>query len=325
MKWISLLLFFSLNASAAEWIEVKIPGARCGDKKDYVILLQKQASDKIMFEFMGGGVCWDYDSCFKRTAIFPWMHNYPVINSYSVLTANYSSINPLKNHSKVYFPYCTGDVFAGSHVSYYENKIVYHYGKRNIDRALEYLRQKPFIDFSKVNDLVVFGASAGGIASLVFGKKIEGLFPENIKKTMIADSPGLHYGKTFWNKFDKDMKNDFKVAFSGIGLDVDFNDGAVSKKMAPVFDNYTDWKVGFIYGLEDYAMSKIYGDISPEKQKELILGPSGIPAVAKNYSNIHVWMKDTKMHTFMLTKATASMESEEGVKAHEFVKDLYEN
>lgn len=324
MKWILALLLISTNTFAADWIKVKIPGARCGDKKDYVVLLQKLDSDKIMFEFMGGGVCWDYDSCFKRTAIFPWMHNYPVINSYSVLTANHSAINPIKNHSKVYFPYCTGDVFAGNHVSYYENRIVYHYGKRNIDKALDYLRSKPFMDFSKVNDLVVYGASAGGIASLIFGKKIESLFPENIKKTMIVDSPGLHYGKTFWNKFDADMKADFLSAFSPINLKVDFNDGAVSKKMGPVFDLYTDWRIGFLFGLEDLAMSRLYGNTSPEEQKKLILSEDGLPAIARNYSHISVWMKDTKMHTFLLTKASASMESEEGVKAYEFVEDLYQ-
>lgn len=325
MKWILACLLVINNAFAADWIKVKIPGARCGDKKDYVVLLQKLDSDKVMFEFMGGGVCWDYDSCFKRTAIFPWMHNYPVISSYSVMTANHSNINPIKNHSKVYFPYCTGDVFAGNHVSYYENRIVYHYGKRNIDKALEYLRSKPFMDFSRVNDLVVYGASAGGIASLVFGKKIESLFPENIKKVMIVDSPGLHYGSTFWDKFDSDMKNDFKSAFSQINLDVDFKDGAVSKKMRPVFDLYTDWKIGFLFGLEDFAMSKIYGNISPENQKKLILSPDGVPAMASGYANISIWMKDTKMHTFLLTKPTASMESEEGIKAYEFVSKIYED
>lgn len=197
MKWLLLFFFITINVYASEWMEVKIPGAKCGDGKTYSILLQKKASDKIFFEFMGGGVCWDYDSCFKTFSIFPWMHNYPVINSYSVLTANHSKINPLNNHSKVYFPYCTGDVFAGDHVGHYKNKVVYHYGRRNIDLALEYLKTKPFMDNAKVNDLVINGASAGGIASLVHGKKIEDIFRDNIKKTMIVDSAGLHYGKNF--------------------------------------------------------------------------------------------------------------------------------
>ena len=323
MKWSALLLFVTLNVSAADWTEIKIPGAKCGDGKPYSILIQKKSSNKIMFEFMGGGVCWDYDSCFTKFVIFPWLHNYPVISSYSVMTAAHSNINPLKDHSKVYFPYCTGDVFAGSHASNYDGKMVYHYGKKNIELALDYLKANPFMNYAKVNDLAVYGASAGGIASLVFGNKIEAMFENNTKKLLVVDSPGLHFGKTFWNKFDKDMKYDFKLAFNEIDLDVDFNDGAVSKKMGPVFDNYSDWKVGFIFGLEDYAMSKIFGNSSPEEQKRLILSVDGVPAVAKNYSNIKIWLKDTKMHTFMLTKPTASMKSIRGVPAHEFVSELY--
>ncbi len=321
----SALFFFliTFNVYAANWREIQIPGAKCGDGKPYSILVQKQTGNKLLFEFMGGGVCWDYQSCFKTFAIFPWMHSYPVINSYSVMTANHSRINPLKNHSKVYFPYCTGDVFAGDHIGYYKDKTVYHYGRRNIDLALEYLRNKPFMDLSKINDLVVYGASAGGIASLVYGKKIESLFNENIKKTMIVDSPGLHFGVNFWNKFGDDMRSDFDSAFSDVGLDVDFSDGAVSKRMGPVFDNYRNWKIGFLFGLEDYAMSKIFGDISPENQKKLILSSDGIPAIAKPYSNIKVWTKDTKMHTFMLTKLSALMKSTKGIKAHKFVSGVY--
>lgn len=70
-------------------------------------------------------------------------------------------------------------------------------------------------------------------------------------------------------------------------------------------------------------MSKVFGNISPNDQKRLILSPDGLPAVAKNYSNVKMWLKDTHMHTFMLIRVTALMKSEEGERAYRFVSDLY--
>lgn len=320
-----LLLLLTFNVFASEWESVEVPGAKCGDGKPYNVFIHKGKEQKMLIEFMGGGVCWDHKSCFQKISFFPWLHQYPVINSYSVFTSNVSKINPFKDFSKIYFPYCTADVHSGDHVSKYKNRTVYHYGKKNIELTFEYLKENHLVNFHEVNNLVVYGASAGAIASLVHGKFIESFMESNIKKTMIVDSPGLHFGKTFWNKFDEDMKYDFKQTFGKVELDVDFNDGAISKKMGSVFNLYTGWNVGIIMGLEDIVMSKSFGDITPKEEKELILSTDGVPYIAESYPNIHVWLKDTQMHTFLLSRYSALMKGENGKTVIDFVNTVFQD
>jgi len=319
------VFLFVFTANAHEWKNIKIPGAKCGDGKDYSIFIQTKSQNKILVEFMGGGVCWDYNSCFENVSIFPWLHPYPLINSYSVATSNNSKINPFKEHSKIYFPYCTGDVHSGNHLSQYKDKKVYHYGKRNIDLAVQYLKDNSILSLDNYKELVIYGTSAGGIASLVHGKNIETLFPNLDKKFMIVDSPGLHFGENFWKKFDESMFKDFDQAFINVNLYIDYNDGFVAKKMAPVLDLYNDWTIGFIYGLKDQVMSEVFGEISKEKHKELILSSEGLPAVAKDFKNIHFWLGDTSMHTFYLSRYTARMKSIYGETVEKFISDLYYN
>lgn len=326
MKFLILTLFIALNAYASEWTELNIPNAKCADGKPYSILLQKKDSDKLLVEFMGGGACWDAKSCFKIGAIFPWMHRYPVINSYSIFTANYSNLNPFKEHSKVYFPYCTADVYVGRHISHYGGKTIYYYGRKNVELAFAYLIKNQLVNFSDVNNLVVYGASAGAISSLIYGKDIEALVSPNAQKTMIVDSPGLHFGPTFWDKFDSDMKADFKDSFNRVGLDVDFHDGAVSKKMAPVLARYSQWTMGFVIALKDHAMSTIFGNITPDEHKKLVLSKDGLPYIARDFKNVKFWIKDTPMHTFYLLRASAEMKGDNiAMPAIDFADELYSN
>ncbi len=318
-------IFMCSWAHASEWKSITIPEARCADGKPYNVLYQEKNPNKLLVEFMGGGVCWNRKSCFKPTALFPWLHPYPTINSYSVFTSNTSSINPFTNHSKLYFPYCTADVHAGNHIAHYEDKTVYHYGKKNILLALQYLRENHLVDFKTVDDLVLYGASAGAIASLLHGKTIEAYIQPQAQKTMIADSVGLHYGERFWEKFSPEMRNDFIDSFRNVNLTVDLHDGLVAKKMAPVFDLYSNWKIGFLLGLQDYVMSEIFGDLSPSEEKKLILSNEGLPAIAQNYPNVKIWLKNTYMHTFLLSRPSAELRSQNGQSAIEFARQIYFN
>lgn len=323
MKQIIIFTFLSVtNLFASDWDQIQIPGAKCGDGKPYSILLKKNNSTKLIVEFMGGGVCWDYNSCFK-SGILPWMHNYPVLESYSIYTSNKSKMNPFNKHSRIYFPYCTADVHTGDHISTYDNRTVYHYGKRNVELTFEYIKANHLIDFSSVNDLVVYGASAGAIGALLNGLYVESFVGSEVKKTMIVDAPGLHFGRDFWKKFDDDMQYDFKQSFNNIGIDVDFNDGAVSKKMGPVFDKYSDWNIGIIFAMSDASMSEKYGNISKEDHKKLVLSSDGLPFIAKPYSNVKIWLSDSEIHTFLIREKTAALLSIIGDPAYEFAESIY--
>lgn len=299
---------------------VVIPGARCGNGDDYVVYISKLSDEKILLEFMGGGACWDKTSCFERP--YTWIRPVSHRESYSVLTSS-DEQNPFRRHSMVYFPYCTGDVHMGNHIAEYEGKTVYHYGRRNIQLALAYLKSEKLIELKNYKDVTVWGASAGAMASLLYAKKIEPMLSRTARKTLLADSPGLHFGDQFWTKFSGDMKTDFKRSFADVGLKIDFKSGMIASRMQPVLRGYSDWNVGILIATKDSVMSTVFGNISPEEAEKRILSPEGLPAVARSFPNVKLWLKQTYMHTFLLLKKSAFMKSMQNETALEFAHSVY--
>ena len=321
--FIAFFSFFITSIASASLETITIPNAKCGNGGPYSVFIDQRDDEKLMVEFMGGGACWDYESCFilPHTWIFP----VPNLKSLSLFTNNDYEKNFLKDHSKIYFPYCTGDIHAGKHVGYYGNHSrVFHNGKNNVDLALNYLISKKLISFNKVNDLVVWGASAGALASMIHSKSLEKLIKPRAHKTMIADSPGLHWGKNFWDKFPKDSLEDYDDAFNKINVQIDFSDGLVVKDLKPFFKNYKNWNIGFLLATRDFVMTTIFGDINPDEQEDLILSKRGLPKMSEKYPNVKNWVATTNMHTFLLLSKSAEMKSIDGESAIDFAKRIYE-
>lgn len=113
------------------------------------------------------------------------------------------------------------------------------------------------------------------------------------------------------------------IEFSKASVYIDFNDGMVSKKMSPFFEAHQDWTIGFIYGLQDYVMSSIFGELTPKEQKENILSQDGLPEIAKEHTNVKFWLKDTQMHTFMLSRYSAMLKNPAGESVLKFIERLY--
>ena len=141
----------------------------------YSVYVEIKKPNKLAIEFMGGGACWSKNTCWGpnfRTVLFPL----PKLPAMSVLSSGYEQMSPLSDYSFVYFPYCTGDVFAGDHTAKYEGLLldfpVHHRGYTNVQKTIKYLKENK-IDFSQVEDFVVYGSSAGAIGSLVHIKNFE--------------------------------------------------------------------------------------------------------------------------------------------------------
>lgn len=331
---ITIFAFVSLvtqTTFARNWDRVEIPGAVCGDGLPYSIFVNKKADSKnLLVEFMGGGACWDFGTCFgvdlSGIKLRTWMHPLPEVPFYSYLTSDMMFWNdhPFKDDSAIYLPYCTGDVFAADHVADYSGFKTYHQGYRNIVATFQYLAQKNILKFSEVERLTAFGASAGAIGALVHLKNIEPYFPR-AKKIAIIDSAGLHFGPTFWNKFTPRLVGDFTQAFASAGLTLNPNDGFVAQYMGPVFANLKQWNIGIMQATRDQVMSTVFGEISPEEHRRLVLSDRGIVAVAKNYPNTSVWISDSDMHTFMLLRSTSHKEDMENESAINFVNSVVES
>lgn len=318
------LCLFQFNTFAREWLKVFIPNAKCGDGTDYFVFVSNKQNKKLLIELMSGGACWSLDTCWGPN-LRTWIHPIPKIPNFSVLTNDSIEENPFKDFSSVYFPYCTGDIYAGNHVGKYLFGQVptYHQGKRNIQLSMNFLKEKNYISFENINDLVIFGASAGAIGSLLHADYFNSFTPNTKNRTIISDSPGLHFGREFWDKFTYPLLNDFDVTFKEAGLNLDFKTGIITSELKNVFELKKSWNIGILQGTQDIIMSIVFGNISPSEHEDLVLGPTGIVRVAKPYKNVDTWINKSPMHTFLVLKQSMNMESESGETALEFAKRIH--
>ncbi|MBC7539012.1 MAG: hypothetical protein H7281_09340 [Bacteriovorax sp.] len=323
MKKIILILFLVTSSSivsARDWKRLYIPGAKCGNGSEYSIFIDLKSPTDLVIELMQGGACWSASTCYGPN-LRTWMYPIPEVPAFSVLSSESPLASKWKNHSYIYFPYCTGDVFAGNHeASYFPLNTTYHYGAKNIELTFDYLVKNKIIDFKNLNDVLLWGASAGAIGSLVHTKTLDQyLRPTGVHKIVVADSAGLHFGQKFWHKFTPETYQDFETAFAVIGLKINKDNGLISKGLPKVFETLSDWQIGILQGTRDIVMSLVFGDISPEEQEINILGPYGVEKLATNYSNVETWIKKTYMHTFLVIPESAAFKSEKNESAIDFI------
>lgn len=328
MKTFIPLLFVFLyvqSTYARSWNRVQIPGAVCGDGLPYSVFVDPKAETKnLLVEFMGGGACWDFQTCygvdFNGINFRTWMHPIIEVPFYSYMTSDIWLISdhPFTRDSAIYLPYCTGDVFSANHDVNYSGVPAHHQGYRNILLTFAYLKQKNMINFSKIERLTVWGASAGGIGALVHLKNIEPYFPK-ANKIAIIDSAGLHFGKNFWHKFTLRLFGDFSKAFAAVGVQLNYNDGFIAQHMGPVLNNLRQWTIGLMQSTRDGVMSTSFGEITPEDHRQLVLSDRGIAAVARAYPNTSVWIADSDRHTFLLLPTSAEEQDIQNQSAINFV------
>jgi membrane associated rhomboid family serine protease len=132
-------------------------------------------SQKILIEFMGGGACWDGDTCDMQSSYltFPQKLDSFLGLSCSEINAGQgdAQINMLcaKNvggvdftsYNSIVVPYCTQDVFVGSNTMDYDSgRTVHHHGGSNTMAVIEWVKD----NFSNPSHIVLTGCSAGGTA-----------------------------------------------------------------------------------------------------------------------------------------------------------------
>jgi hypothetical protein len=328
MKYLLLLVMIvSIPlAQARKWERIRIPGAKCGNGQSYSIFLsQKEKNNstnrKLAVEFMGGGVCWSTASCYGPN-LRTWIHPMVKLPVFSTLTTKKSA---LKDHDFIYFPYCTGDVFAGKHIAKYTWPTkVHHVGFSNIQKSLKYIKRMKLVNFKMLEDLVLYGSSAGGIAALIHANTIEPYLNKETKRTIIADSPGLHFGHDFWSKFTLNQIADFQDAFTASNVYADFNNGMVAPYFHGVCKKMSQWNIGILQGTKDLVMSKLFGEISPEDHENNVYSKEGIINAVENYKNCHAWVKRSKMHTFLLFPKASQLDVT-GTTAIEFFTKIHQN
>lgn len=318
-----LVTLLSLNVHARQWQRITIPDAVCGSGLPYSIFLSTEGKDphKLAIEFMGGGACWSLATCYG-TEISAWMFPLPKIPRYSILTSEDPAKSPVSEHSMLFIPYCTGDAYGGSHTeSFYGLKANFH-GARNIELTLNHLTREGLIDASAINELFVGGSSAGGIGSLFHMNLISEIFTNARKKTMLIDSPGLHWNERFWQKFSPEMLADFNQTFQKAGLAFDPKDGMVARQIEGLCNTHPDWTIGFLQASRDSAMTKWFGDISADEFEQNVLSKEGLIAQTTHTPNCSSWVHRSSHHMYYVAPYIFNSRTQ-GVSAVDYAFQIY--
>lgn len=326
----SIIITLFLNAQLAfaafggrQWQRLVIPGATCGDGSEYSIFWSKSDSTKVAFEFMGGGACWDAKTCYGPTPT-SWSYQLPKLPVFGQFSMPDNSLSIAGDHSYVMFTYCTGDVHSGRHVAFYPPGIqMHHTGHSNIQKALKFLKKEKIINFDNIADVIIYGASAGAVGALAHAKSIDLMIPQSAKRTLIADSPGLHFGPRFWSKFSANMVRDFSYSFAGMGVTLDIRDGNLGKQVPKMCKMLSNWNIGVLQGTRDLVMSLGFGQLTPKRQEMLIYGPTGMFQTSRGTGNCWVWAPQTVMHTFLIAPTSLWIEAD-GVTALDFAQQVYQ-
>ena len=188
----------------------------CGDGTSFAFFISrppqnKANDDKILIEFLGGGACWDSETCgmMADALTFPTKLNNFVGLSCSEIQAGVQlqgnnngkfPINMLcagnvgdvdfTAYNTIVIPYCTQDVHVGDSVMTYEDgSIVRHAGAHNTMSVLRYI----FANFKNPTHIALTGCSAGGtvlpIAYDLLNEHYNSFGARSVQINAIADSP----------------------------------------------------------------------------------------------------------------------------------------
>ena len=211
-------------------------------------------SKNVLVFFNGGGSCWNDATCVASLALANVPGNRPTYNP-SVLIENSpvgaggvfdddNKENPFKDWSKVFIPYCTGDIHVGSNEALYHDVdglitgvpgapiTVKHRGFDNFMAVREWMKSQFVGKKDKVKKVLVTGSSAGGYGATLNFPYVQTAFP-NANVSVLADASAGVVTEGFVNdvfaldnnwKLEESLPPIFNGAlgtFTGQGLNVE--------------------------------------------------------------------------------------------------------
>ena len=165
--------------AVGEWMSVAADGCMCADGSPYELWQRPADPTKVVLYFEGGGACFSAESCsFTDGTYVSSIDLGESPDGRGGIFDPTNPENPLADHSFVYVPYCTGDVFLGNNTQVYSDTLtVEHKGFPNATKGLDTVLS----DYPDVEQLVVTGASAGSIPTPAFA----GLASDELPNTEI--------------------------------------------------------------------------------------------------------------------------------------------
>jgi len=310
-------------AQERQWNMVEVPEAYCGNGDPYHVFVSQGHSKKVAFAFEGGGACWGADSCYGwiKTAD---MASYTYVKEAGGIFSANTSKSPLADSTMIYLPYCTGDVFAGRHTTVYEGTVTNHFGGSNVEKSFDHLVLHYSHLFQGLEELSVYGYSAGAIGAIVHLRMIDRLFGAGVpRKAAVLDAPGLHWGDAFWLKFTPELNADYEQALNAAGLVWNINSGLIASIIPATCQDLSDWNIGVLQSTRDRIMSLVFGDTTPAYHEARVLGKGGVQELTSDPTdNCMAYSPPTANHT-MLPRDKASLPTIGGMFPMEFATRVF--
>ncbi len=160
---------------------------------------------KLLIALDGGGGCWDALTCLGSPLLDNSVYD-QTVNETPAYAETVGGLvdadnpdNPYRDYTKVFIPYCTGDVHWGSRDTEYTLRrlaqpdlkwVIRHRGTDNLLAVLQWLRTQGLnegVDLGSLSHLTVTGASAGAYGATLTFPYVASLAP-TARMTLIADA-----------------------------------------------------------------------------------------------------------------------------------------
>lgn len=179
------------DLNSKHWIDIE--GMICRDGSPTGIGYHVGNPKKLAIYINGGGACFNEPTCASNPKSFnsaDWESLSAEYDDDGIFNVN-NPKNPLRDFSFVFVPYCTGDVHSGTRTAGFADGVAdtqRYVGSLNFIKTMDYI--EPYFDYKGVEEVVLFGMSAGGYGVYVNFLDLFKRFPK-AKFTVINDSGPL--------------------------------------------------------------------------------------------------------------------------------------
>jgi hypothetical protein len=247
------------------WSFVPIAGAVCGNGTPLSVGVNPHAgASDVLVIVMGGGACWNAETCFTLDAATHVHEDYTraIFDRERALVSmvgwddRAALLNPFREAHLVFVPYCSGDLHAGDSVQDYPGapQTVHHRGAPNTQRIIDAMHGA-WPELARVR---VIGFSAGGYGTQLNWGRYADAWPD-ADLALLADCspllapPDAQYAawRTSWNLYTPEGCAECESRFSAYD---DFFD-----------QRYPDSRFGLLATTNDSVITAFWGvpDIAP--------------------------------------------------------------
>lgn len=188
-----LVLAAGAVAASEGWLPFSVDAeTTCADGSTVGFLERQADPERVVLYFEGGGACFSAETCAfdgdQKTYVSTSAQTAELLVDRGGIFDFDHVENPLREHSFVYVPYCTGDAHLGTATRDYRGDLrVEHKGFVNASAALDHLVET----YPDIRELVVAGISAGSIPTPLFAGLAADRLPD-ARIVTIGDSSGAY-------------------------------------------------------------------------------------------------------------------------------------